>query len=263
MEIIKIIESIPPLPDTVIKINQVASDPESAVKDLAKEIKKDPIATANILKEARSPLYGFKNVDTVDKAVAQFGKDTSRAISLAAVAKESLSIDLSPYDMDVEDFSKTSQQRAFLMLKWFSRVDFSKLSTLSISALLGNLGQVVVAQALIEDNKVEQFKELVEQKGVKEAEKELIGNTSTHLTSMILKHWQFDDVIVDAIDYSDCYSDADENITKLALANHIVYSLVNYKSKVAMSLDENTEELLIEYKMKPNYLKLALESIVD
>jgi HD-like signal output (HDOD) protein len=263
MDIIKIIENIPPLPDTVIMINQVANDPESSVKDLAREIKKDPIATANILKEARSPLYGFKNVDTVEKAVAQFGKDTSKGIALAAVAKESLSIDLRPYEIELDDFSKVSQKRAYLMLKWFSRVDFSKLSVLSITSLLGNLGQIVVAQGIINDNRVEEFQAIAKEKGYKEAEIAIVGDTSTHVTAMILKHWKFSDMIVDSIDYSDNYHESDESIQKITLANSIVYSLVDQTNKVAMNIDEKIYELLEEFKMKPEYLKIALESIVD
>jgi HD-like signal output (HDOD) protein len=263
MDIIKIIENIPPLPNTVLKINQVASDPESAVKDLAKEIKTDPIATANILKEANSPLYGFKNVDTIEKAVMLFGKDTSRAIALSALAKESLEIDLSPYDISNDDFSKISQKRSFLMLKWYSRVDMSKLSILSISALLGNLGQIIIAKALLEQNRVDWFQDIIKDKGLTEAENEAIGSTTVHVTSMILRHWNLDKTIVDSIEYSDNYNEADESIKKLALANSVVYDLIDGRKKIAYNIDEKLEETLVENKMKPNYLKMAIESILD
>lgn len=263
MDIIKIIESIPPLPDTIIKINQIASDPESAVKDLAREIKQDPIATANILKEANSSYYGFKNVDTIEKAVMLFGKEITRAIVLAGVAHQSLSIDLSPYGISPEDFSKISQKRSYLMLKWFARVDMSKLSVLSITSLLGNLGQVIIAKSLIEQGRVAWFEDLIKQVGIENAENESVGSTTVHVTSMILRHWNFDKTIVDAIEYSDHIETAPDDIKKLAIANNIVYSLVDQTKKISNIISDDMENLLNEHKMKPEYLKIALSSILD
>jgi HD-like signal output (HDOD) protein len=43
LELIKnSIDQIPPLPDSIMKINKVASDEEKSLMDLAKEIKKRP-----------------------------------------------------------------------------------------------------------------------------------------------------------------------------------------------------------------------------
>jgi len=43
------IELIPPLPETITNINRIASHPDSSVKELAKEIKKDIAQTNEII----------------------------------------------------------------------------------------------------------------------------------------------------------------------------------------------------------------------
>ena len=53
------IKGLPPLPDSVIKIQQICADPNAGVGDLVKVVDKDPLLTANLLKAANSPLYGF------------------------------------------------------------------------------------------------------------------------------------------------------------------------------------------------------------
>ena len=57
--IYKSIKTLPPLDDTVIKIQQICRDDNSVMSDLIDVIKKDPMLTANILHSANSPLYGF------------------------------------------------------------------------------------------------------------------------------------------------------------------------------------------------------------
>ena len=261
------IELIPPLPETVTNINRIANNPDTSVKELAKEIKKDPIASASILKEANSPLYGFKNIDTIDKAVAMFGKATARGIAINELARDALTIDLSPYQMTEKEFQDIAQKRSFLMMKWYSRVDFSLLSTLAITGLIGNIGQVVIADVIKSLKKVDEFQKILIEKGVDEAEKTIVGATTIEVTSSILKHWKLDDKIVKSIKYSNSFNEIDENeeieeLKSLAIANHIVYKIVDLLGKNNMlCVSEDIDLLMQENGLKLKLLENAIKFI--
>ena len=75
--IYKRIKALPPLDDTVTKIQAICKNENSSLNDLSQIIEKDPMLTANILRSANSPLYGFsREVTTISRAVALFGMAT-------------------------------------------------------------------------------------------------------------------------------------------------------------------------------------------
>jgi hypothetical protein len=56
--------------------------------------------------------------------------------------------------MELSDYSETAQKRSSLMIKWFSKVSFTKLNILATSALVGNIGQLIVSKEISANNHV-------------------------------------------------------------------------------------------------------------
>ena len=56
--LIKRVKNFPPLDETVLKIQRIASDHNASIRELVTVVEKDPMLTANILKATNSPLYG-------------------------------------------------------------------------------------------------------------------------------------------------------------------------------------------------------------
>ena len=54
--IYKSIKSLPPLDETIMKIQQICSSEDSDIAELIGVIHQDPMLTANILRSANSPL---------------------------------------------------------------------------------------------------------------------------------------------------------------------------------------------------------------
>ena len=72
--ILKQIKQLPPLPETAVKIEAVYQNPNSTFEDMVKILEKDPLLTADILKSANSPLYGFsREITSIAQAVSLFG----------------------------------------------------------------------------------------------------------------------------------------------------------------------------------------------
>jgi HD-like signal output (HDOD) protein len=266
------INTLPPLPDSVHSINQVVNDPESSLADLAKEIKKDPVASTRILSEARSAYYGFKNITTIEKAVSQFGREISKAIAIDSIAKSSFNVDISCYGINNSDFLNISQKRNTLMMKWFSRVDFKSLKYLAISSLIGNIGQIVIADLIKSEKKEQDFKDAInaaiEQEDVLEIEKEFLGVDNIDVTSLILENWKFDEQIVDIIKKSKreivINSKEVENFDRNILANFVVYNVIDSVNKNKLhEIDDDIRFILNHHSLNYDLIKSAIDYIRD
>jgi HD-like signal output (HDOD) protein len=241
------IESLPSLSKIVIEINNVCSDSKSSLHQVADIVKKDPISSATILKRINSPLYGIMNhVTTVDKAVTMLGKASTRAFILENAIKNSFKIDLSAYNITENDFSVISQQRTSLMIKWYSKVSFPKLNILATSSIIGNVGQILISKEIINSKKREVFLETIEDYGVTEAEKSIVGLTSEEVTANILQHWDFDEILIKSLKYAneDTIEQAEENIKPYAFANHIVHKTIDAVGFIDESKFEEIEKSL-------------------
>ncbi|MEO1954390.1 MAG: HDOD domain-containing protein, partial [Campylobacterales bacterium] len=82
-EILKKIKQLPPLPESAMQIEAVYQDPDGSFSDMVKILEKDPLLTADILKAANSPLYGFsREINAINQAVGLFGMGTVRGFAL-------------------------------------------------------------------------------------------------------------------------------------------------------------------------------------
>ncbi len=122
--ILKQIQQLPPLPESAIMIENIYQNPNSTFKEMANVIQKDPLLTADILKAANSPLYGFsREISSVSKAVGLFGMGTIRGFALASIVKQSFKLDLSAYNITNEEFSNFSNMLSALAVLWYVKKD--------------------------------------------------------------------------------------------------------------------------------------------
>jgi len=257
------IQSLKPLPITILQISQVCDDEDKSIGDLIKIVKSDPIIAANILKAASSPIYGSVELATVDQAIARLGKTAIKALTMDGIYEDQIPIKLSPYSIDQKQFSTISQMRLSLMLKWYSKVSISDLSILSSTALLGNIGQLLISQELIDINEEDNFKKLCELHDVNYAEEALVHTTTCLVSSQVLRYWQLSDEIIDVISYSDNYLEAPLEIKKLVFANYVVYSLIDIMGNVLENIPDNILDLMKEFDLDPDKLVNALNFILE
>jgi len=152
------IKALPPLPESVIKIQEICSNPEAGLSDLTKVIEKDPMLTANLLKAANSPLYGFsREINNVSQAVSLFGMATVKGFALASAVKNTIPIDMSPYGSTANHFSDVAQLQSALMLNWYAKVDKSKMDILAPASFLDGVGEIIMAAEIIRQGKTHEF----------------------------------------------------------------------------------------------------------
>jgi len=193
------IKSLPPLPETVLKVQKITNDPNASIRDLVNVIKDDPMITANLIKAANSPLYGFsRQIKTVDHAVSLFGMATVKGFVISFTIRNTLKFDLSGYNITEDQFHRVSTNRNALGINWY-RLKRDKLDVISTDSFLIDIGAVVISLYLKSKGKAEEFANKLTKENRYELEKEYVGLTTPEVTAEIFKHWNFASELIDPI----------------------------------------------------------------
>ncbi|MDR3347246.1 MAG: HDOD domain-containing protein [Helicobacteraceae bacterium] len=257
------IKTLPPLPESVVKIQTICSDPNSGVADLAKVIENDPMLTANLLKAANSPLYGFsREIKTLAQAVSLFGMATVRGFALAGAVRSTLKIDLSPYRLDAEQFAGLSQLQNALMLKWFGQINRTMLDVLSPASFLTNVGRVIIAQEIVKNGNMEAFIRQCERGGVESAEIEMLDISYQEVSAEMFRQWRFEEAIVNAISFSRCPEEAVSPVKEHAEALHVVQAAVLTPGGITQNSISKASEIAGGYGLSPELFTKAASQFI-
>ena len=248
-EILKKIKQLPPLPESAMQIEAVYQDPDSSFNDMVKILEKDPLLTADILKAANSPLYGFsREINAITQAVGLFGMGTVRGFALASIVKKSFALDLSAYGINNDMFSALSKKQHGLMTAWCLRKENKLLGVLSPAAFLVEIGKVLIAQQIMSEGKVEQFQAKMTELGdVEAAEREIVEVDTPEVSATIFSHWRFEEALVDVIRNCTDPDKADEDDKRAAQILHVVRVAVPINGVVTDESKDAARELITKY----------------
>jgi HD-like signal output (HDOD) protein len=263
-DILKKIKQLPPLPESAMQIEAVYQDPNSSFNDMVKILEKDPLLTADILKAANSPLYGFsREINAISQAVGLFGMGTVRGFALASIVKKSFDLNLSPYGISNEMFSNLSKKQHGLMTAWCIRKENKLLGVLSPAAFLVEIGKVLISQQILSDGMEEKFKDALESLGdVEAAERELFGTDTPEISANIFKHWRFEEGLIDVIANCQNPDKAEEEDKRAAQILHVVRVAVPITGQITDESIEAAKELINKYGLDMPSFEDALQNAV-
>ena len=263
--IIQKVKALPPLPSTFQKINEISRDPNGSLADIMKVIQKDPMLTANLLKIANSPLYGFqKEVKNINQAISLFGMSMTKTLALNLSIKKLLQIDMKPYGITPEEFTEISNMQSSLIKNWYSKVNQKVVDTLFLAALLQETGKIIIADEIIRNQDTFSFKEDIKSTiDMAEVEKTYLGVTTAEVTSAIFEHWNFDEITVEAIRYSDEYKKAPKKVYNFSLALKITKTAIPLNNPLSQESIENAIELLEKEGLDKESFLEAVKKIQD
>ena len=259
--IINSIKTLPPLSKTIADINRVYADDEASIQDLAKAIEPDPMIVANLLKAANSPLYGFgREIKNAAQAVSLFGMSMTRSIALGNAVKNLLNVDMQPYGITSDKFAEISSQQAALMLNWYKQVDKKKAEKLYLAAFLQETGKILIASEVIQEDETTSFKSEVEMSNnLAMVEKSYVDATSSEVTALVFKHWEFDKEFVEMIHYSDNPALAPDEVKEFATALKIVKTII----PINKPLSEQSINFGLKLALDAGYNHEILEDVID
>jgi len=229
--ILEKVKAFPPLDDTVTKVMAVCNDINGSIGDLAKVVQNDPMTTANILKAANSPLYGFsREIKGITQAVSIFGMDTVKGFAFSSFLQKKPDLNLAPYGIDARDFASISEQQNAFVAKWFKGKK-DMLDVLSLTSFLMEVGKIVLASVVIEHDKTDEFKKHINEvtsiEEIYTLENKVFGMTNEEVTAILLEEWNFDCEMFNTIRHLHHPEKADESTQKYAQALHVVKTLIS------------------------------------
>ncbi|HEH3876073.1 TPA: cheVAW transcriptional regulator CheP [Campylobacter jejuni] len=252
--LLKSVEVLPPLPDTVSKLRKYVSEANSNIETMkvAEIISSDPLMTAKLLQLANSPYYGFtREITTINQVITLLGVGNIINIVMADSIRDNFKIDVSPYGLNTQNFLKTCNEEATFIANWLNDED-KKLSHLLVPcAMLLRLGIVIFSNFLIQNHKDKDFLAFLNKnENLALAENEFLGVDHISFLGFLLHRWNFDDVLIESICFVRTPHAAREKVKKSAyalaitdylFAPHDGSSPFNAKAAVALLKEAKTQ----------------------
>lgn len=265
-EIAKKVDALPPLPKTLIELQEFKKQSTQEISQLLVILEKDPLIMATLLKIANSAMFGFRNkVETTKKAVELIGVNFTLSIAFGSAIKSNLNTDLGCYTIDTDKFLELSGLRLNFLNKWLKAIDPKLLNELLLPAFLQDAGEFIIADLADELKVKDDFASDIKSNpsDISKYEKQYFEASAPTITSLIFKRWKLDDNLVSYI----------ENIENLKIEENasLVHSQILHVASILVNpIDpfndvcvEKAIELAKAYKLNVRYLEKSIEIMQD
>jgi len=241
---------LPAMPEMAVEIFRLRADPMAEIKDLAKAVEKDPSLTAQVMRYANSPFFGFQGkIDSVQVAITRvlgFDMVVNLAMGLA-LAKPFKIPRRGEFGLDY--FWRHSVYSATVMQilgKQLARDKRLRTGTCYLIGLLHDFGYLVLGH-LFRD-KFDGLSHLVEEQGresLGNLERDYLGVTHGELGAWLFKAWNLPDELVYATreHHNEAYQGPHEVYVKLA---HLTDLIVESYFRGDLDEREFPEQLIAE-----------------
>lgn len=227
--ILKKIESLPPLPQTIIDIEEFRKRADKEVDDLIKIIEKDALCVTTLLKVANSSLFGFRSkIETLGRIINLLGMNFTIYVSMQETIKSILTSDLLPYGVGCKEFMKASNLSLSLVNLWLPNSDRVLKDEILLGVLLQESGKFILAEIIVNRDLTKEFtKRLQIGTNVVNVEKELIGITTSRITAQIFRYWKLSENLIKMIEFADDIDECEEEYKKKAQILDVVKTICN------------------------------------
>lgn len=263
--IIKRVESIPPLPASIYKVEQLFTKKDPALNELVKIVEEDSILTADILAIVNSPLHSFsKNIISIHQAVTLFGMHKIRGFILSSLSKNTFKLDMSPYGITNEEYQRVSSLQSALMFQWYMGVDIEKTNILVPIAFLMDTGKIIIANEVSHSEYKDEFRAMIESKeAIIETEKLFTDLSSAEITALLFEHWNFNEVFSHVIKGSDNPLEADREYQQMCQAVDVVNSCINIREIMTESSIALAKQKVLKYGFDINKFTKTINRIEE
>lgn len=250
--IIEQVNSLPPLPESVLKIEDLFAQGDPNIDDLIAIIEKDPSLTAGILSKVNAPMYGFsKSIVSILQAVTLFGHTQIRSIVLGLCIQRGFDINLSPYGITTSEFSKISIMQSEFIFQWYMAININIARIVTPIAFLMETGKILIAKDILQDQKDQDFyNELLEYKNISSVENNYVAMTTAQVNALIFEHMNLHASFSDSMKYLDSeYEEIPDEMKDIVFPLHVVRIAINAQEQ----LTENSINKALEILQKHSY----------
>ena len=254
------IDVLPPLPTTVVKLQEFKESHDREPKELVAILEHDPLIVSTLLKICNSAMFSIRgSVDSVQRAVSLLGVDFSLSIAFGSIVKNSLPLNMDAYGIDEDTFLFSSFMASKFLKSWNQKASLHVNNKLYLAAFLQESGKFIISDFIAKEDKLNYFQRSLKNHLITcEAEKEVLGFGSSFVTAKLFKHWNIDTYIIDVIEQ------VDDILNEDFVANEesvILYILKNLFDPCEIYKEEKILKML-EIAQKYDFDKEILAEII-
>lgn len=260
-DILAQIDSLPPLPQTVIHIEEYKNKEDKNPAELAQIIAKDPLILSTLLKVSNSAMFGFKKkIETPQMAVSLLGVNFTISLALGSAIKNLIETSLEPYGADADKFLETASEAIIVASKWISEIDVELRDRLLLPMFLLETGKFIIARVIKEKGLSDEFyAEVKDAVDIASVERKYIGTSTSIITAAIFEKWGLSETLVNDIRYVDEPSHPEN---KSLLVSQIIHA-VNKVCNIVHPFQEEAIQSAIEYAASISLKPTELERIIS
>lgn len=261
-KIVQKIESLPPLPKTIIEIEEFRKKPDKELGELLRIIEKDALIVSTLLKIANSAMFGFRTkVEAPSRALNLLGINFTVSIAIGGSIQNLLKASLKPYGITSDDFMKGSNIASSLANIWLSSFEIEHQDDIILASLLQEVGKFVLASIIVGDGKQDEFFAKVEASSVKDAEYQFLQTSTSKVTAQIFRHWKLSDNLINLIEFVDDIANVEEGFKQGVQILDVIRTAASVIEPLS---DENVNKALKKaqiYGFDMEILKTSIEDL--
>ena len=263
-DLLRRVESIPPLPRTIILIEEYRRKSEKEISELHDIISKDALIVTNLLKIANSAMFDFRSkVETPIRAISLLGINFTISVAISASSQKLLVTTLAPYGLTNDNFMNSSNIASVLASLWLGKIDETIKDEIILPALLIDIGKYIIADMILNEQKEKEFKAKIEEGilSIEEVEKEFLGFSSSFVTAQIFKHWKLSPNLINSIEFVDDINNVSKEFERKAKILSVIKTVANIKEPLS---EKSIKEAIIkakEYGFDTNILAQTIENL--
>jgi putative nucleotidyltransferase with HDIG domain len=191
-------ESIPPLPDNVVRVLAMLNDRGTEPDDLVRVLEQDPVLVGRMLSMANSPFYGLSHdITSTKQAVMVLGFRGVRSLVLATSTSKFMRQDFSAYGHDQDGLWKhavvvSAYARAIATTL---KCSVDRREELFIAGLLHDIGKMILAPKLSDEGAAGDGRPMTPQ-----AEHDALGLDHAEAGALVASKWNLSPSIQDLIE---------------------------------------------------------------
>lgn len=262
----KKIDALPPLPKTVLDLEEFKKSSNKNLEDLLAIVEQDPLIVATLLKVANSAMFGFNNkVETASRAIHLLGVNFTLSIAFGSAIKSAFDTDLGAYGINADGFMRIANMSSNLLAAWLGRVDNDLKEELVLPVFLLETGRFIISSVAVEHGNKDEFFAKIKQnpENISDIEREFFGVTSTQITSHIFKHWNLSDTLINIIGYTDNLANCPDKYKKSSQILNVVKTMCNVVDPLNDDFVQAGMAKAEEFGLETRQLEKAVEKMQD
>ncbi len=198
-QLLREIDDLPSIPETLLEIFKVLDDPDSGPADLSSVVQMDPPLMARILRLANSPYYSRGgNLPDIQRCVAALGYKTVRQVAICVSVATTLvgAVARAQGKMDYRELWHHSVSTGAIAKHLARLTDYPDQEELFTAGLLHDMGKFV-----LEIHSPEAYDQIIESRlpngrSLEEVESEYFGCDHAELGAAFGESWRFPPLLV-------------------------------------------------------------------